>query len=126
VNHQAHYVITYYGRFMTRNEMAAYRHLQAAMKATHGRSDAAAQQEAQRHRTFSRLTTTDPEILQLTDKGYERFVERTAERILAENENDIFLNFCPRCHELARTPKAQQCRVCGLDWHPAEQTTRED
>ncbi len=121
----AQYVLLYYGRYMTLNETAAYKHLHATMKATKGRSDTLAQQEAKDHITLSKLLTDDPEIARLAKDGYEIFAERTAERILTERKDGVFLNFCPRCHELARTPKARQCRFCGLDWHPVNQATRD-
>jgi uncharacterized C2H2 Zn-finger protein len=27
------------------------------------------------------------------------------------------VNRCPRCGEVAKTPKAKQCRFCKHDWH---------
>jgi hypothetical protein len=106
---------------MTLKEKAAYKHLVGAMKATLGRSDETAQEEARTSEAFSGWLTGDPDVRSLARDGYESFVEKTAERILADNQDEVFLNCCPRCHELARTPKAQQCRFCGLDWHPVNQ-----
>lgn len=114
----AQYVLRYYGLYMTLKEKAAHRHLAATMKATKGKSEMFAQQEAKDHRTLSMFLIDDPEIARLAKDGYEIFAERTAERILAERKDSVFLNFCPRCQELARTPKARQCRFCGFDWHP--------
>jgi hypothetical protein len=96
--------------------------LLAAMKGTHGRSDAASQEEVMGQKPFSGLHTDDPDILELSKDGFDAFAERTAERILADNKEQIVLNYCPRCKELARTPKARQCRFCGHDWHTAETT----
>jgi hypothetical protein len=31
---------------------------------------------------------------------------------------------CPYCGELLRTPKAKQCRACGMDWHDPEHIVR--
>jgi ribosomal protein L40E len=91
-----------------------------------GRDDAAAQQEALREEHYHHWVTDDPEVLKLTKNGMLEFRARTATRILADHRKEVFLNLCPRCHELARTPKAQQCRSCGYDWHAADQITRED
>jgi hypothetical protein len=102
---------------MTEVERRAHRHLMSTMKATLGRSDAGEQEEARRHTVHSRWLSDDPEVLQLTSDGVQGFAERTANRLLAEQRDAVFLNYCPRCHELARTPKAQQCRFCGHDWH---------
>jgi hypothetical protein len=117
--HLAYYVISYYGRFMTENERRAHFHLGITMKATKGRSDALAQDEARRHAYYSRDLSEDPEILRLAVNGFRSFVERTAQRILAEHGESVFLNSCPRCGQLARTSSARQCRFCHLDWHAA-------
>ncbi len=46
-----------------------------------------------------------------------------AERTLALRPDRIFLNFCQKCNQLARTPKAKQCRHCGYSWHHLTVTT---
>ena len=115
----AQYVIRHYSSFMTRNEHFAHMRLLTAMKRTHGRSDAASQ-EVMGQGPFSSLQTNNPDILELSKDGFDAFAERTAERILADNKDQIVLNHCPRCKELARTPKPRQCRFCGHDWHSAE------
>ena len=113
----ARYVMCFYSNFMNEIERRAYSHLASTMKAAHLRSDAAAQEEARQDQRFARYLSDDPTVLQLASEGYPAFAERTAERILAEHQNEIFLNLCPRCHGLARTPTAKQCRHCGFDWH---------
>lgn len=113
----AHYIISYYQQLMTPSERCAYSHLGATMKATSGRSDKLAQEEAQHDSYWSRYLSHDSEILQLANDGWESFCQKTAERILAEHKEDVFLNCCPHCGQLARTPTARQCRICGFDWH---------
>jgi hypothetical protein len=49
--------------------------------------------------------------------GTEAFRRRAAARIVREHASEIFVNRCPRCHRVVRTPKAQQCLWCGHDWH---------
>jgi len=116
--HLAVYVLTYYSRFMTGREQLANRHLMGTAKVTHGRSDLAAQQEARDSRPHLRdLFSDDPEVLELARDGAESFVQRTAERILAAHADEIQINRCPRCGEVAKTPKARQCRFCRYDWH---------
>jgi hypothetical protein len=88
------YVIGYYGHLMTPDECKAQGHLYATMKATNGRSDAAAQEES-RTSSFSQWQSSDEDVLRLASEGYEAFVERTAKRILAEHRPEIFLNNCP-------------------------------
>ena len=116
--HLAVYVLTYYSRFMTGKEQLANRHLMGTAKVTHGRSDLAAKQGASNYRPHLRdLFSDDPEVLELARDGAESFVHRTAERILAAHADEIQINRCPRCGEVAKTPKARQCRFCLFDWH---------
>ncbi len=119
---KAFYLVRYYGYLMTMQERIAYRHLQATAKATHGRTDMAAQSELEnssRPNHLRRMLSDDPEVLRLTKEGLPAFVVATAQRILDENLNKIRFNHCNRCGGLARTPRARQCRFCGFDWHGA-------
>lgn len=61
--------------------------------------------------------TDDPEALTLLKDGYSKFILNTAERIYHEHKSELKLNLCPKCHKIARTPSAKQCRYCGHDWH---------
>ncbi len=60
---------------------------------------------------------SDPEVIQLLEHGYEVFEQNVVTRIMAETPEKVFLNNCPKCHKLARTPHAKQCRYCGYNWH---------
>jgi hypothetical protein len=112
------YVFWHYGHLMTTKEKWAYKHLAATLKATRGRSDAAAQAEVKSGAThFRKQLSGDPAVLDLVRDGYDPFVIRTGQRILNEHRDKIVLNRCPKCGVLARTPKARQCRFCGHDWH---------
>ena len=124
--HLASYVITYYGHFMEKQEKLAHRHLIGTMKATKGRSDVAAQEEAKKTKPHLReLLSSDPNVTLLAHDGVQTFVERTAARILAEHGDQVFLNYCPRCGALAKTPRARQCRLCRHDWHDGTATQRD-
>jgi ribosomal protein L40E len=118
--------MSHYRHLMNQEEKRAYSHLTGTMKATRGRSDVRAQEETRNHSQFSRWLTDDPAALQLAREGWSVFLDRTANRIFAEHSEDIFMNFCPRCNELARTPKAQQCRSCHYDWHASKSDPRKD
>jgi hypothetical protein len=117
----AYYVVTHYPMLLTDIESRANRHLIGTLKATKGRDSMEAQEETKQHKVFSRLLSNDPQVLELTRDGLRAFRARTATRILEEHGDKIFLNRCPRCQELARTPTAKQCRFCGLDWHSTNQ-----
>jgi hypothetical protein len=115
---KAEYVLRYYAHLMTEQEFLAQRHLFGTVKATHGRSDEAAQAKARvKPGPFRELLSNDPEVLNLSREGSERFLLRTAERIFNDHRDKIVLNCCPKCDALAKTPKARQCRYCFHDWH---------
>lgn len=118
--HLAGYVVRYYGHLMNQKEHLAFRHLAGTIKATHGRSDTIAQQEAKSSKTHLReLLSDDPEVLRLANRGMAAFQQQIATRILAEHGDKIILNRCPKCGALARTPNARQCASCHHDWHHA-------
>jgi hypothetical protein len=113
----ARYVVGFHDHLMTDVERRTQRHLFATMKATKGRSGRAAQVEARKSKVLSKLLSDEPNVLQLVRDGHREFEMRTAARILRDSGDKVFLNCCPRCGELARTPTAKQCRCCGNDWH---------
>ena len=49
----------------------------------------------------------------MTTEEQENFYNSTAERII--NEENLFINRCPHCGQLARTTKARQAK-CGHSW----------
>ncbi|CEJ69901.1 hypothetical protein BN1195_02204 [Chryseobacterium oranimense G311] len=58
-----------------------------------------------------------PNIKEFLKDGYEEFELNVAKRIMNEVPEKVFLNNCPKCNKLARTPFARQCRYCGNNWH---------
>ena len=112
------YVITHYPHLLTVDERAAELHLAATYKATGGRSDVRAQTEARAEPgAKSRWLSDDPAVTALAAEGLEAFRARVAERILAERADAVFLNLCPACGGLTRTPQARLCLHCGHSWH---------
>jgi hypothetical protein len=59
----------------------------------------------------------DPEINAALVDGPEAFRRLACRRVLAEHGADVFINRCPRCDRVVRTPQARQCFWCGHDWH---------
>jgi hypothetical protein len=115
---KAWYVFRYYSHLMNEQERAANRHQTGTIKATHGRSDAAAQAEAKSGaRHLRAMLSNEPQVLDLASDGFQAFLVRTAERIIGDHLDKIALNCCPKCGRLARTPTARQCRFCRHDWH---------
>ncbi|MDG3002292.1 hypothetical protein [Paludisphaera mucosa] len=64
--------------------------------------------------------TDDPEINAALTDGPEAFRRRVCKRVLAEAADESFVNRCPKCRRVVRTPKARQCFWCGFDWHGGE------
>lgn len=64
----------------------------------------------------------DAEVDAALADGVDAFRRRCCQRVLTDNAGKIFINRCPRCNRIVRTPKALQCFWCGNDWHgtPAE------
>ena len=104
------YVLTYYGQFMTPHEWEAKRSIyfqQAQQGATSQGMRA----------MLGKKVSQDPEVLALLADGDESFYVRVRDRILREHSSEVFLNRCPKCGALARTPRAKQCRACFYSWH---------
>ena len=117
-NAKASYVFRYYRHLFTAQERLAHEHLVDTAKAMHEQSEWAAQTEARTKPSHLHPHLyNDPEVLNLTRKGWSAFVEQTALRILDEHGFEIGFNYCCQCGGLARTPKARQCRFCRHDWH---------
>ena len=60
----------------------------------------------------------DPDVDSALSDGPEAFRTSVCRRILSER-GDEFINRCPRCRRVVRTPAARQCFWCGHDWHEA-------
>lgn len=110
------YILNYYENLMTKEESLAWRHYSSLIKL--GNNENGKSDETRKKFYLKRgWLTENPQILGLLNDGIEEFRRITAERILKDNPGKIKFNNCPECGELARTPKAKQCRYCGHDWH---------
>ncbi|MBW1296328.1 hypothetical protein [Aquimarina litoralis] len=56
----------------------------------------------------------DDNINEMVSLGKTQAEENIAKRILKDNPSII--NNCSKCGQLARTPRARQCRHCGNKW----------
>lgn len=108
------YVFSNYGHLMTIREIAADRTITVRQKA----GDSALPKL--REMLTRKWVSNDPEVLQLLEGGSEQFYVNVRERILREHSAEAFLNRCPQCGGLARTPRAKQCRHCFFSWHEPE------
>ena len=109
----ANYILNYFPNLLNENERLARRHVWATQKLKSKKLVRGKEPGIKK----SNWLSEDPVILDLLANGYEKFVLNTATRILEENPDKVFLNTCPKCERLARTPQARQCRHCGHQWH---------
>jgi hypothetical protein len=108
-NEMADYIFKYFLELMTTIERKAM--------LTHSYSYKATSDNMRKVLLERGWISDDKEVHQMLADGYPVFVHRVAGRLLRENKNKIFMNNCPNCGKLARTPLAKQCRHCGHDWH---------
>lgn len=108
----ANYIVSYYSNLLTMEEKLAVRYIHSLYKLSYESNPNL--EKAYRQQGW---LTDNETVLDLLRKGYDTFEIRTANRILKDNSNKVFLNNCPKCGKLARTPMAKQCRHCSHNWH---------
>jgi hypothetical protein len=111
------YVWNHYARFFTPVEAKAGWAVHADAKARFG-SPQVAEFIWKRHKLAD-----DPAVMEALADGVEAFRRRTANRVLRDHASEVFVNRCPKCNRVVRTPRAQQCLWCGHDWHPRPAAT---
>jgi hypothetical protein len=109
---KAKYIIAYYSNVLIPNEQKALRHLRSIIKL----EDVNDEKLSKMYYKIGWLSD-EPAILQLLADGEDAFMINCAERILKETPEKVFINLCPKCGRLARTPDAKQCKHCKYHWH---------
>lgn len=108
----ADYIAEHYYDLLKIAERAAVRHMISEFKvASSGNREFTTR--ALKHMGW---LSDDQTVISLLAEGSSKFNMRVAERIMRETPEKVFLNRCAQCGQLARTPKAKQCR-CGHQWH---------
>ncbi len=105
------YVFFNYMYLLTVHEAAAYKSILGQQKVQS--SDSPKMQNLIR----SSWISSDPEVRALLEKGEDHFMNSVRDRILREHREQVFLNHCPKCRALAKTPRARQCPKCFYSWH---------
>ena len=108
------YILDYFSHLLTAEENMAFKHTLSAYYLNNSTSDNALLTRIYREKGW---LTSDQSVLDLLKDGYDNFELKMANRIVSENPDKVFFNYCPKCGKLARTPFAKQCRFCGHDWH---------
>lgn len=106
------YVIDHYGRFFTELEKRALRILHLSQKADCGHN-------ALMQRKVAEVAELQPdaEVQEIVALGEAAARRKIRERFLRDHRGEIFLNYCPSCSALCRTPHAKMCVRCGHSWH---------
>lgn len=103
-NQLTDYLIAHYLGLLSLKENLAQKHHLATLKSENKNNS------KHRELILKQWGTQDKEILNLLDNGYEEFKKIAANKILNEHKDKVFINNCPNCGRLARTPLAKQCR----------------
>ena len=110
-----YYVWNHYLRFVTEFEWRVNKVIIGREKA------AAAKTPSMAETVWTKWSgLNDAEIEVALADGIEAFRRQVRNRILSEHAAEVFINRCPRCACIVRTPLARQCFWCGFDWHAAE------
>ena len=107
----ASYLYDYCNDLLTVEERAAYKNTLVLFKIAN--SESAAKKRLMREKWFS----SDAKVLDLLKNGEEEFFKNLEVRVFRDNPSRAFLNLCPKCNYLTKTPKAKQCRNCHYSWH---------
>lgn len=105
------YIFNYCLELLTKEEKQAHQNLLVQQKIDS--VDNVIQKDMMRRRWLSK----DENVLKLLENGSEEFYKKAVERVLKDNPNKEFLNLCPKCNALTKTPKAKQCPKCYFSWH---------
>ena len=109
----ARYIINYFSHLLSSAERMAIKHTTSTYKMAHSTVENPNLTKFFQEKGW---LTSDQSVLDLLKDGYDNFELKVADRILSENPDKVFLNNCPKCLKLARTPRASQCRHCGYSW----------
>lgn len=116
---EAYYILNYFPRLMTLDEIKARSHHMGIIKIGNPEEYDSLDKFERRKQFYLKrdLITENEHILELLDKGYDEFILKTARRIAKDTPNEYTINRCPKCDFITRTPYAKQCRKCSHNWH---------
>lgn len=104
------YISGNFAHMMTDFERRTYNLAIMREKAKHGDSPAC--------RLPKWLARETEDVIQASEPGLDIVRRRIKERMLREQQaGKLFINRCPKCDRIVRTPLAKQCLWCGYDWH---------
>lgn len=105
------YVLTHYSGLFTRLESLGFKAASADEKAS---NSSGRQADMLREKWGAE---NNPEVVAALSKGVESFRRAVYARLMEEHSSEIYVNRCPSCTNVVRTPKAKQCQWCFHSWH---------
>jgi hypothetical protein len=108
------YIIKNYSYLMTFFEAAAYKNIVIGGKIENASSD------EYKTSLIEKFIVEDDRVKELLQNGAEPFLQSVCERILREHAEEVVMNRCPKCNNLARTSVAKQCPKCFHNWRENE------
>ena len=109
------YIRQYFADALTPQESEAFNHLLHEEQLSVYHLDARSHEKRRKEMIKKGWLSSDPEVLGLLKNGADHFELSTAKRIMSESPEKVFLNLCPTCGSLPRTPRAGQC-PSGHSW----------
>ena len=104
------YILHNYFPLLTLTEKLAYKTIFAEAKA----EDSGPALATMLRRSW---VSREPTVQQLLARGPRAFFAAVRDRVLSDSASKVYLNCCPKCQTLARTPTACLCPVCNHTWY---------
>lgn len=101
------YIFKHYRYLMTKEEIQADRSFLFLEKANNMSS------EKMKERAIELANIKNNLFLGM---GIKQFRQHVSRRVLQEQANQVFFNFCPKCGNLTASPQAKLCLKCGFSW----------
>ena len=105
------YICNHYQHLMSDFELKMMRVISTLMKA-----ETASSPEITRMTLEKWGLIDDAEINDALANGYEAYRRQVRDRILKDHKQEVFVNRCPQCNHIVRTPEAKLCLWCGHSW----------
>jgi len=105
------YICNHYQHLMTDFERKTIDVISKRMKA-----EAATSEEITRMTLEKWGSMDDVEVNEALVNGYQAYQQRVRDRVLKDHTKDVFINRCPQCNRIVRTPEAKLCLWCGHSW----------
>ena len=93
-------VVLYSAPIVSNSEMEKARRIHEYCESKHGHVD-------------------DHDVLEAFKIDRDDFLLRVRQRVVHERKDEVFINRCPECSRIVRSPLARQCPWCKHDWHAA-------